>query len=231
MDTAKVQKQEKVQGHYAAEDSNEYGVLYFKAGDYPDVIEGKYLVDEAGSIQYLVDPGINGRLEAHDDGTRVQKYNNPKARLMSFIVDGILTQKLPWALVLLGVAIALVLELSGVPSLPFAVGVYLPLSASTPIFCGGAARWLADRWSRRSATEAEMSSGVLLSSGYIAGGSIAAILIAMLAVKPEWAKVLDIGKSWLGALAESNGFTLVPFGLMFVLLLLVGADKVLRSRA
>jgi hypothetical protein len=105
---------------------------------------------------------------------------------MALITDGILTQKLPWTLVLLGVAIAVVLELSGVPSLPFAVGVYLPLSASTPIFVGGLARYVADRWTQRGTsvprgeTDSDMSSGVLLSTGYIAGGTIAAVVIAML---------------------------------------------------
>ena len=230
MDVSKVQGKEKVKGAYAATDPNEYSVFRAKAGEYPGVEEGKYLVDETGKIQYLVDPGINGRLEERDDGSKVQKYNNPKARLMSFIVDGILTQKLPWSLVLLGVAIAIVLELSGVPSLPFAVGVYLPLSASTPIFCGGVARWLADKWARRSAAESEMSSGVLLSSGYIAGGSIAAIIVAMLAVAPEWEKWLNVGAKWLPELAASNAFPLIPFGIMLLLLVLVGADKILRSK-
>ncbi len=230
VDVSKISGREKVKGHHAAEDTKEYGVVQVKAGEYAGVTEGKYLVDDNGKIQYLVDPGINGRLEVRDDGTTVQKYNNPKARLMSFIVDGILTQKLPWSLVLLGVAIAIVLELSGVPSLPFAVGVYLPLSASTPIFCGGVARWLADKWARRSAAESEMSSGVLLSSGYIAGGSIAAIMVAMLAVNSDWQTKLDVGKKWLGPLAESNMLPLVPFGIMMLLLILVGADKLLRSK-
>ena len=68
----------------------------------------------------------------------------PQDAAHGLITKGILTQKLPWTLVLLGVAIALVLELSGVPSLPFAVGVYLPLSSSTPIFVGGLMRYMAD---------------------------------------------------------------------------------------
>lgn len=230
LDISKISGRERVQGHHATEDTKEYGVVQVKAGEYTGVTEGKYLVDDGGKIQYLIDPGINGRLNVRDDGTKVQKYDNPKARLMSFIVDGILTQQLPWSLVLLGVAIAIVLELSGVPSLPFAVGVYLPLSASTPIFCGGVARWLADKWARRSAAESEMSSGVLLSSGYIAGGSIAAIMVAMLAVRSDWQTQLDVGKKWLGALAESNAFPLFPFGFMMLLLVLVGADKLLRSK-
>jgi uncharacterized oligopeptide transporter (OPT) family protein len=85
---------------------------------------------------WLVDPGINGAFRARPDGTEVQKFEAPKATLMSYIIKGILNRELPWHLVLLGVMIALVLEMSGIPSLAFAVGVYLPLSASTPIFVG-----------------------------------------------------------------------------------------------
>jgi len=219
---------EKVGGTYIAQDLKEYGVLQAGAGQIAGVPAGKYLVDEAGKIQYLVDPGINGRLEEHDDGSKVDKFNAPKATLMAFIVDGILTQKLPWSLVLLGVGIAIVLELSGVPSLPFAVGVYLPLSASTPIFFGGMMRWLSDRFSRRSATEAEMSPGVLLSSGYIAGGTIAGIIAALLGIKY---KMLEkIGPQWLGDLASSNGFSAITFAVLTVFLLFVGSGWLLKER-
>ncbi len=120
----------------------------------------------------------------------VRKFDAPKATLMSYIIKGILDRKLPWALVLLGVMIAVVLELCGVPSLVFAVGVYLPISSSTPLFVGGALRWLADRYwfkqpghsgltAEQFAAESDKSPGVLLSSGYIAGGAIAGIIIAI----------------------------------------------------
>ena len=215
---------ETVGGSYAAADMNEYRVFHARAGQVAGVPAGKYLVDDGGTIKYLVDPGINGRLAVDDDGTKIEKFNAPKAALMSFIVDGILTQKLPWSLVLLGVAIAIVLELSGVPSLPFAVGVYLPLSASTPIFFGGALRWLADKWARRSAAESEMSPGVLLSSGYIAGGTIAGIVAALLLLRYKtWATV---GASVLGEeLAQAAWLTMIPFGLLCLILLKVGARK------
>src|SRR4029077_18816791 len=118
------------------------------------------------------DPGINGTVDKRDDGSHVEKFDAPKARLMSLIIDGILTRKLPWGLVLLGVFIALTLELSGISSLPFAVGVYLPVSASTPIWIGGIVRWFVERKSKpKSDAEAESSPGVLLSSGLIAGGA------------------------------------------------------------
>ncbi len=224
VDATNLESKEKVGGSYAATDENEYKVYHARAGQVAGIPAGKYLVDDGGTIQYLVDPGINGRLAVDDDGTKIEKFNAPKAALMSFIVDGILTQKLPWSLVLLGVAIAIVLELSGVPSLPFAVGVYLPLSASTPIFCGGALRWLADKWARRSAAESEMSPGVLLSSGYIAGGTIAGIVAALLLLRYKtWAAA---GAYVLGEeLSQAAWFTMLPFGLLCLILLKVGARK------
>jgi putative OPT family oligopeptide transporter len=171
----------------APHDDHDYHVWHAVEGADPNVPQGKYLVDDQGTIRYLVDPGINGRLTRRDDGTEVQKYDAPKARLMALITDGILNQKLPWTLVLLGVAIAVVLELCQVPSLPFAVGVYLPLSASTPIFIGGLIRGVIDRFftpktqeGEGHAYDADMSPGVLLSTGYIAGGAIAGVVIAFL---------------------------------------------------
>ncbi len=109
----------------------------------------KYLVDEQGKICYLVDPGISGKLHRQDDGTEVRKYNPPQAELFALITNGILTQKLPWILVLLGVSIAVVVELCGVSSLAFAVGVYLPLSTSAPIFVGGMVRYFVERLAAR----------------------------------------------------------------------------------
>jgi putative OPT family oligopeptide transporter len=164
-------------------DNAAYHVWRAPEGNPQDVPQGEYLVDDSGRIRYLVDPGINGKLPRRNGVT----FTSPKARLMAFITDGILNRNLPWELVLLGVAIAIVLELCGVPSLPFAVGVYLPLASSTPIFAGGLVRWVADWRARRAAgsrpvseTEADMSPGVLLSTGYIAGGAIAGVLIAFL---------------------------------------------------
>jgi putative OPT family oligopeptide transporter len=225
VDVSGLTAKERPGGEYAAQDSAEYHVLHAKVGQFPGIEEGKYLVDDQGRIRYLVDPGINGRLSFRDDGTEVRKFVAPKAALMSFIVDGVLTRKLPWDLVLLGVAISLVLELAGVPALPFAVGIYLPLSSSTPIFVGGAVRWLADRLARRSPAESEMSPGVLLSSGYIAGGTIMGILAAFLTMDSARARALDCGRAWLGELATNPGFALLPFGLLVAVLLYVGSRR------
>ena len=93
---------------------------------------------------------------------------------MSYIIKGILNRQLPWGLVLLGVMIAVVLEMSGVPSLAFAVGVYLPLSSSSPIFIGGMMRWLGDRYVRKkhagaSSTEEQLTAEGDKSPGRAAG--------------------------------------------------------------
>jgi len=221
VDTSNLYDKEVVGGTYSGEDTKEYHVLFTDIGDIQGVPKGKYLVDETGAIQYVVDPGINGSLTKTDDGQNVTKYNAPKATLMAFIVDGILKQKLPWTLVLLGVAIALVLELSGIPSLPFAVGVYLPLSTSTPIFVGGMLRWITDKMSRRSPAEAEMSSGVLLSSGYIAGGSIAGIIVALIALTGG----MTISPEKLPEWATSNSAAVAAFGVLAFLLLVIGSRR------
>src|SRR5204863_100455 len=99
---------------------------------------GKYLVDPAShEIRYVVDPGIGGRIHEYR-GHELKRLDSPKATLMALITDGILTHKLPWALVLIGVFLTIAIELMGVSSLPVAVGVYLPLSTSAGMFAGGA---------------------------------------------------------------------------------------------
>ena len=155
-------------GRRPPEHPNTYYVWHATEGNAEDVPPGKYLVDDRGRICWLVDPGINGRLTHRDDGTEVHKYPQPQARLFALITHGILDQKLPWTLVLLGVIIAMVMELTGVSSLAFAVGMYLPLSSSTPIFAGGMVRYVVERFGRKrrqpptSELESEMSPGVLL---------------------------------------------------------------------
>jgi len=210
-------------------DSATYKVWHVGEGEVANLPQGKYLVDDAGKIKYLVDPGINGVETTRLDGTTVFKYNAPKARLMSLIIDGILTNKLPWGLVLLGVGIALVLELCRVPSLPFAVGVYLPLASSTPIFVGGMLRWVADRWTKKSESEGDMSPGVLFSSGYIAGGAIAGIIIAMLSLSPSLSASMDMSERF-AAIAKCDLTSVAAFGIISVLLLLVGGEKWLSDK-
>lgn len=240
---AELRERERLTGAQARADSNEYFVWHkLDATRGP---AGKYLVDAQGVPVYYVDPGINGTHKVRPDGTPVTKFDAPKATLMSYIIKGVLDRQLPWGLVLLGVMIAVVLELAGVPSLAFAVGVYLPISTSMPIFIGGAIRWLVDRAMRRReefkklsdeefAAEADRSPGVLLASGYIAGGAVAGIIIAFMAGLLEqqtkaitnWAK--EHNPFFEGAYADV--LALIPFALLVLLLYAVGRGWLLAGR-
>ncbi len=241
VDQGSLNGRERPGGTYSQTDTAEYGVFQARLENEQGIPQGKYLVNDQGKICYIVDPGINGRITETDNGERVSKFNAPKATLMSFIVDGILTQKLPWSLVLLGVSLAIVLELAGVPSLPFAVGVYLPLSASMPIFIGGVIRWFCDKLAKRSAAESDLSPGVLLSSGYIAGGTIAGIIVAFLGLGGLTKSFLNSGNqavskffTLLGApsnFADLPGTTLIPFGILAALLFYVGSKKAGNSHS
>jgi len=103
----------------------------------------------------------------------------PQATLMATIIKGLLSQDLPWGLVLVGVFISVTLELCGIHSLSFAVGSYLPIATTAPIFAGGLVRaWVEHK--SGAPVESEVSSGTLFSSGLIAGGSLAGILYAFL---------------------------------------------------
>ena len=235
---------EKLSGPDARFDSHTYRVWH--KTDTLGGQEGKYLVDESGRAVYFVDPGINGAHTRRLDGRVVRKFDAPKATLMSYIIRGILNGKLPWALVLFGMAIALVLEMSGVPSLAFAVGVYLPLSSSTPIFVGGLIRWFIDSKRRKElahtglseeqlAAESDKSPGVLLASGYIAGGAIAGIVITFLAGVLEnidnfFSKWAELHNPFFSG-PRADVLSMIPFVALSLFLYLVGREFVLTGRA
>ncbi len=230
-----------LQGPQSLQDSGTYRVWH--KTDLLGGPAGKYLVDDAGRAVYLVDPGINGSHTTRPDGTEVRKYDAPKAVLMSYIIKGILDQQLPWALVIFGVIIALVLEMAKVPSLPFAVGVYLPLSSSAPIFVGGMIRWVVDRRRNRlaayaSASEEERtaagdrSPGVLLASGYIAGGALAGILIAFTAgVLGDFDKAITAWSAAHNPFFEggaSDLLSMLPYAALVALLYWMAREKPAR---
>ena len=130
------------------------------------VPEGKYLLNaETGQVEMQWVLGIGS-----------QAAPAPQARLMSVVINGILTRKLPWGLVLLGVFLVIVVELLGIRSLSFAVGSYLPFGTSTAIFCGGVVHWLANRRKGKAEEEGEASPGALYASGLIAAGGIVGLL-------------------------------------------------------
>jgi len=141
--------------------------------------------------------------------------------------------------------------MSGIPSLAFAVGVYLPLSSSSPIFIGGMIRWLSDLYVRKKyatlnlteeqlTAEGDKSPGVLMASGYIAGGAIAGILIAFMAGLND--KVAWIGhfNDYLDKVASANPFvsgghadllSCLPFLGLMILLYLVGREILMAPKA
>jgi putative OPT family oligopeptide transporter len=229
IEPARFEGRERLRGPEAKHDAGEYNVVHLTSDGAPaGVPPGRYLVDDAGAIRYLVDPGINGVVDRRDDGTPVKKFDAPKARLMSLVIDGILTRQLPWGLVGIGAFIALTLELAGISSLPFAVGVYLPLSASTPILAGGFVRWLVER--RRRGAESDSSPGVLVASGLIAGGAIGGTALALVSgLDEELSAALAVGR-FVPALSGSDLAALAAFGLLAAWLWAVGREKLLRGR-
>jgi putative OPT family oligopeptide transporter len=123
----------------------------------------------------------------------------PQATLMATIIKGLLSQNLPWGFVLVGVFISITLELCGIRSLSFAVGSYLPIATTAPIFAGGLVRWFVERRTG-TAQESEISAGTLFSSGLIAGGSLAGILYAAL-----------YGRNIILAADDAETHGLIPF--------------------
>src|SRR2546423_4322343 len=141
---------------------------------------------QSRELRYVLDPGIGGRVHEYR-GKTIPRLDSPKATIMALITDGILTHKLPWVLVLLGVFITIAIELMGVQALPVAVGVYLPISTSSAMFAGGVVRWLIERRAQagqQSLAQVESGPGGLFASGLIAGGAICGIVLAAVAGGP-----------------------------------------------
>lgn len=202
------------------------GTLNYASKDYQlvnvigsrTIPDGRYYYDAtARKIEWQESPGIGSA-----------DMPAPQAVLMSTVINGILNQSLPWGLVLFGVFIVVVLELAGVRSLSFAVGAYLPIATTAPIFAGGVVRWLVDRRSAAPASvhaEGEVSSGALFASGLIAGGALAGLLIVApieakrSAVAAAAARAgteagvapFDFGAQWWPRLAEGNFLALIMF--------------------
>jgi len=124
-----------------------------------------------------------------------EKFPAPQGTLMATLIKGLLAQNLDWQFVLVGVFISVTMELCGVRSLAFAVGAYLPLSTTLPIFAGGVVRWAADSKNGvksadhgAAAAEEELGPGNLFSTGLVAGGALAGVLVAMLMSAADAAK-------------------------------------------
>ena len=158
---------------------SEYVVL--NALGSPELADGKYLYSPAsGRIEVQWIPGIGS-----------EKAAAPQARLMATVINGILSRKLPWGLVMLGVFLVIGVELLGVRSLTFAVGAYLSIGTTLAIFTGGVVRWLVDAAVQRAggSDEGDVSPGSLFASGLIAAGGIMGLLgVAFKFYETTWDK-------------------------------------------
>ncbi len=205
------------------EDGKTYKV-WWVVNPEPGVLPGKYLVDETGVPVELRDPGIGGRLNYSTSGAPLNKFNPPQPRLFATIIDGIMKGDLPWGLVILGAVLAVVMQLAGVSALAFAVGVYLPLSTTLPIFVGGLIRALVDRLRKFTTEESDMSPGTMMSTGLIAGGSLAGIIIALLVVFEKVGQAVDFSAQPSGGeprflLPAIGAFTVIALALLAVAML------------
>jgi putative OPT family oligopeptide transporter len=129
----------------------------------------------------------------------------PQATLMATIIKGLLGQNLPWGLVLVGVFVSLTLELCGVRSLSFAVGSYLPIATTAPIFIGGLVRAFVE-YRTGVKEESEVGSGTLFSSGLIAGGSLCGILVALLVGAQQSDRFKSVGLDRFQAIGNALPF-------------------------
>src|SRR6202043_481247 len=155
-----------------------------------------------GGTGLLLDKSVPG--EIHGIGSA--PVPAPPGTLMATIIKGMLAQKLPWGPVLIGVFAAFVAQLAGAHALSWAVGAYLPVSTTAPIWIGGMAKAFVDSWRRKkegiAGEESELSSGMLYATGLVAGGSLGGVLIAFVAFfgdtvlhmeKPTLLEKLDLG--------------------------------------
>ncbi|MGN7719205.1 OPT family oligopeptide transporter [Chitinophaga sp. 22620] len=169
----------------------------------------------------------------HAIGT--EAYPAPQGTLMATLIKGILSFNLDWQFVLVGVFIAITLELCGVKSLSFAVGAYLPLSTTLPIFIGGAIRGLVEWKQKRSgvkltAEEEELGKGNLFATGLVAGGAVAGVIVAVLSVNENVASGLAKvnAEHGLSAIMGGGGYQLLGvlfFAIMGYTLYRIGRQK------
>lgn len=160
--------------------------------------------------QAMIQNGVTG----HAIGS--QYYPAPQGTLMATLAKGILSFNLDWQFVLAGVFIAITMELCGIKSLSFAVGAYLPLSTTLPIFIGGAIRGIIDNQRRKkniqvSAEEEELGKGNLFATGLVAGGAVAGVLIAVLSgmsATADFMSAINLEEKLHGAMGQGGYFLL-----------------------
>lgn len=151
----------------------------------------------------------------------------PQATLMKMVVEGVMGGTLPWGLVFCGIGIAIMIEILGLPILPVAIGLYLPLHLSVPIFIGGVIRWFFEN-KKKCSSDSErkdvIDRGVLYSSGMIAGEGLVGILLAVVAVIPVGKESLA-DKINLGAPLGNIGGTIFFAALLASIFFFASAKK------
>ena len=188
-----------------------------------EIPDGEYLYDDASHrIQVQWVHGIGSDQAAA-----------PQAKLMATVISGILNQRLPWRLVLMGVALVMAVEILGVRSLAFAVGSYLSIATTAAMFAGGLVRWAVERGAKDSHADSEASPGALYSSGLIAAGGVFGLLAIVINILqdpqiatrvPAWfAAILRLpwrpdlfalGPRLLGSVAHNNFAGILMFTLL-----------------
>jgi OPT family oligopeptide transporter len=145
------------------------------------------------TIQVLDKPTLEMAAQGITHAIGSDKFPAPQGTLMATLIKGLLSFNLDWQFVLVGVFLAVTMELCGVKSLSFAVGAYLPLSTTLPIFAGGAIKGVADWVAERkgeSVGESELGTGSLFATGLVAGGALAGVVVALLSVNDNVATVI-----------------------------------------
>jgi OPT family oligopeptide transporter len=169
---------------------------------------------------------------SHAIGT--EKYSAPQATLMATLIKGILSFNLDWQFVIVGVFIAVVMELCGIKALSFAIGIYLPLATTLPIFVGGAIRGIIDKKYKKAVDaiedEEDLRKGNLFATGLVAGGALAGVIVAFLSVNESISASLhkiNVEESLTGIMG-TNGYFLfgaLAFLTMAYMLYRVGSRK------
>jgi len=146
------------------------------------------------TVKVLDNPTIDAATGLVQHAIGSERYPAPQGTLMATLIKGLLARNLDWQFVLVGVFLAITIELCGVSPLSFAVGAYLPLSTTLPIFVGGAIKGVVDRRMGKKAAAGhsdELGAGSLFSTGLVAGGTIAGVVVAMLSVNDDVRKKLE----------------------------------------
>jgi putative OPT family oligopeptide transporter len=187
------------------------------------------------TIRFLDRPTLEMAQQGITHAIGTDKYPAPQATLMATLIKGILSQNLDWQYIFVGMFVSIVIELCGIKSLSFAVGAYLPLSTTLPIFIGGAVRGLVEGRKKKAAMpvvgeEEELGKGNLFATGLVAGGAVAGVLIAFIAGSDAGSRFLaavSVEEGLLHALNEGGYFALgvLFFGLMAFMLYRVGLRK------